>query len=54
MILEIDNLSNLTDEASLFDDLDEEVMIMQGSSENIKITFQEDLTLAKNILFNQK
>ena len=48
------DLRNLTDEASLFDDLDEEVMIMQGSSENIKITFQEDLTLAKNILFNQK
>jgi len=29
-------------------------MIMQGSSENIKITFQEDLRLAKNILINQK
>ena len=25
-----------------FDNLDEEVMIMKGSSENIKITFQED------------
>ena len=36
------------------DDLDEGVMIMQGSSENIKITFQEDLRLAKNILINQK
>ena len=40
------DLSNLTDEASLFDNLEEEVMIMQGSSENIKITFQEDLKLA--------
>ena len=49
-----EDLSNLTDEASLFDDLDEEVMSMQGSSENIKITFQEDLKLAETILFNQK
>ena len=48
------DLSNSTDEASLFDDLDEGVMILQGSSENIKITFQEDLRLAKNILINQK
>ena len=47
-------LSNLTDEASLFDNLDSEVMIMKGSSENIKITFQEDLKLAETILFNQK
>ena len=51
--LNSEDLSNLTDEASLFDNLDEEVMIMQGSSENIKITFQEDLKLAENILFNQ-
>ena len=52
--LNSEDLSNLTDEASLFDDLDEGVIIMQGSSENIKITFQEDLRLAKNILINQK
>jgi len=52
--LNSENLSSSTDEASLFDDLDEGVMIMQGSSENIKITFQEDLRLAKNILINQK
>ena len=52
--LNSEDLSNSTDEASLFDDLDEGVMIMQGSSENIKITFQEDLRLAENILFNQK
>ena len=51
--LNSEDLSNLTDEASLFDNLDQEVMIMQGSSENIKITFQEDLKLAENILFNQ-
>ena len=51
--LNSEDLSNLTDEASLFDNLDEEVMILQGSSENIKITFQEDLKLAKNILINQ-
>ena len=51
--LNSEDLSHLTDEASLFDNLDEEVMIMQGSSENIKITYQEDLKLAKNILFNQ-
>tara|TARA_Y100001970_G_scaffold169121_1_gene206804 strand:- start:672 stop:1367 length:696 start_codon:yes stop_codon:yes gene_type:complete len=51
--LNSEDLSNLTDEASLFDNLDEEVMIMRGSSENIKITFQEDLKLAENILFNQ-
>lgn len=51
--LNSEDLSHLTDEASLFDNLDEEVMIMQGSSENIKITFQEDLKLAENILFNQ-
>ena len=51
--LNLKDLSNLTDEASLFDNLEEEVMIMQGSSENIKITFQEDLKLAKNILINQ-
>ena len=47
-------LSNISDEASLFDNLDEEVMIMKGSSENIKITFQEDLKLAKTILLNHK
>ena len=47
-------LSNISDEASLFDNLDEEVMIMKGSSENIKITFAEDLKLAKTILLNQK
>ena len=47
-------LSNISDEASLFDNLDEEVMIMKGSSENIKITFQEDLRLAKTILLNHK
>jgi len=52
--LNSEDLNNSTDEASLFDDLDEGVMIMQGSSENIKITFQEDLRLAKNILINQK
>ncbi len=52
--LNSEDLSTLTDEASLFDNLDEAVMIMQGSSENIKITFQEDLKLAENILFNQK
>ena len=52
--LNSEDLSSSTDEASLFDDLDEDVMIMQGSSENIKITFQEDLRLAKNILINQK
>ena len=52
--LNSEDLSSSTDEASLFDDLDEGVMIMKGSSENIKITFQEDLRLAKNILINQK
>ena len=52
--LNSEDLSNLTDEASLFDNLTEEVMITQGSSENIKITFQEDLKLAESILFNQK
>jgi len=48
------DLSNISDEASLFDNLDEEVMIMKGSSENIKITFQEDLKLAETILINHK
>ena len=48
------DLCNISDEASLFDNLDEEVMVMQGSSENIKITFQEDLKLAKTILLNHK
>ena len=52
--LNLKDLSNLTDEASLFDNLDEEVIIMEGSSENIKITFQEDLKLAEIILINQK
>ena len=52
--LNTEDLSKLTDEASLFDNLDEEVMIMKGSSENIKITFQEDLKLAENILIKQK
>ncbi len=47
-------LSDITDEASLFDTLEEEVMIMKGSSENIKITFHEDLKLAEAILLNQK
>ncbi len=49
----LEDLSNLTDEASLFDNLDDEVMILKGSSENIKITYQEDLKLAENILINQ-
>ena len=52
--LNSEDLSNVTDEASLFDDLDDEVKVMKGSSENIKITFQEDLRLAENILLNQK
>ena len=52
--LNTEDLSKLTDEASLFDNLDEEVMIMKGSPENIKITFQEDLKLAENILIKQK
>lgn len=52
--LSSEDLSNLTDEASLFDNLDEKVIIMKGSSENIKITFQEDLKLAENILIYQK
>ena len=50
----LENLVNLTDEASLFDNLDIEVMIIEGSSENIKITFKEDLKLVENILINQK
>jgi len=49
-----EDLSNFTDEASLLDDLDEKVMTMQCSSDNIKITFQEDLRLAETILHNQK
>jgi len=49
-----EDLSSLTDEASLFDNLDEEVRIILGSSENIKITYKEDFKLAKTILFNQK
>ena len=49
-----ESLGKITDEASLFDNLDEEIMIMKGSSENIKITFKEDLKLAETILLNQK
>ena len=49
-----EDLSNFTDEASLLDDLDEKVMTMKCSSDNIKITFQEDLRLAETILHNQK
>jgi len=52
--LNTEDLSKLTDEASLFDNLDEEVMILKGSSENIKITYKEDLKLAENILIKQK
>ena len=48
------NLNNLTDESSLFDSLNEEVFLYEGSSKNIKITLKEDLQLAEFIIRNHK
>jgi 2-C-methyl-D-erythritol 4-phosphate cytidylyltransferase len=47
----IDVLSEqATDESSLVEKLGQEVFVVEGSSQNIKITVPEDLILAENIL----
>ncbi|OTG87151.1 2-C-methyl-D-erythritol 4-phosphate cytidylyltransferase [Acinetobacter sp. ANC 4558] len=45
---------NITDEASALEFIDEAVMLVQGRADNIKITYPEDLVLAKLILESQK
>ena len=46
----IQDLNLLTDESSLFDQLDEDIRLFESSSSNIKITQKEDLKLAQYII----
>ena len=45
---------NITDEASALEYIGETVKVVQGRSDNIKITYVDDLELAKLILSSQK
>jgi 2-C-methyl-D-erythritol 4-phosphate cytidylyltransferase len=45
---------NITDEASALEYIGETVKVVQGRSDNIKITYADDLELAKFILSSQK
>lgn len=45
---------NITDEASALEFIGESVQLVQGRADNIKITYPEDLILAKLILESQK
>lgn len=45
--------STFTDDASVVESIGHPIEIIQGDTQNIKITFQEDLLLAENILRNQ-
>jgi 2-C-methyl-D-erythritol 4-phosphate cytidylyltransferase len=45
---------NITDEASALEFMNEKVLLVQGRADNIKITYPEDLVLAKLILESQK
>ena len=42
-----------TDEAALIEARNGKIKVVKGSWDNIKITFPEDLKLAKSILTNQ-
>ncbi|WP_193427163.1 2-C-methyl-D-erythritol 4-phosphate cytidylyltransferase, partial [Salmonella enterica] len=44
----------ITDEASALEHIDEPVQVVQGRSDNIKITYPDDLELAKLILAVQR
>ena len=44
----------ITDEASALEFIGEQVILVQGKADNIKITYPEDLTLARLILESQK
>ena len=44
----------ITDEASALEHIGETVKVVQGRSDNIKITYADDLELAKLILASQK
>ena len=48
------DLNHITDESSLFDQLDEDIRLFMSSSDNIKITRKEDLQLAEYIIDNIK
>lgn len=45
--------ANITDEASALEHIGEKVQVVQGRSDNIKITYPDDLELAKLILLSQ-
>jgi 2-C-methyl-D-erythritol 4-phosphate cytidylyltransferase len=44
------NDASLTDESSLVERLGEQVVVVEGSARNIKITTQADLTMAELIM----
>ena len=44
------DISLLTDESSLFDELDDQIVFYETTSKNIKITYREDLKLAEYLL----
>ena len=44
------DISLLTDESSLFDELDDQIVFYETTSKNIKITYKEDLKLAEYLL----
>ena len=44
------DISLLTDESSLFDELDDQIIFYETTSKNIKITYKEDLKLAEYLL----
>lgn len=46
--------ATITDEASALEHIDEPVQVVQGRSDNIKITYPDDLELAKLILAAQR
>ncbi len=44
------DISLLTDESSLFDELEDQILLYETKSKNIKITYKEDLKLAEYLL----
>ena len=50
----LQNGVNITDEASALEYVGETVKVVQSRSDNIKITYADDLELAKLILSSQK
>ena len=49
-----EDYKNITDESSLFDEIEDEVFLYSCSSKNIKITHEEDLQLAEYLIQNIK